>query len=128
MPNTKNLKRGNPDHQFTSKKQPSNKAKRMGHKRKLLIKDIASQIVKGEAVNDLKPLATYLDIPESEIDVETLMHLSQMSKAIKEQDTKAYNAVMDRLKGKPKQEIDHTTKGESMNQPLMNVDPLKQDD
>lgn len=126
MPVKSNLK--NTDNtKFTSDKQPSRKAKSRGWKRKLLLKDIASQIVKGQALNDLKPLADYLGIEEDKVDVETLMHLSQMSKAIKEQDTRAYNAVMDRLKGKAKQEIDHTTKGESMNKPLLELDPLKDD-
>lgn len=128
MGRTDYLKKGNKEHAFTSENQPSGKAKSMGKKKRLVLKDIASQIVKGEAIKDLKPLAEYMGIQESEIDVETLMHLSQMSRAIKEQDTRAYNAVMDRLKGKPRQEIDHTTNGESMNKPLMNVDPLSQDD
>jgi hypothetical protein len=122
-----NLKKGNKQHQFTSKNQPSKEAKKQGWRKKLVLKDIASQIVQGQAIDDLKPLAIYLGIEESEIDVETLMHLSQMSKAIKEQDTRAYNAVMDRLKGKPKQEVDHTTNGESFNKPLLEIDPLKDD-
>lgn len=109
-----NLKRGNKATQFTSDKQPSGKAKSEGHKRKLLLKEIAAQIVSGEALNDLKPLARYLGIPEDKIDIETLMHISQIDKAIKEQDTRAYIAVMDRLIGKPEQSIDHTTKNEKI--------------
>lgn len=109
-----NLKRGNKATQFTSDKQPSGEAKSEGHKRKLLLKEISEQLVSGEALNDLKPLARYLGVSENEIDIETLMHLRQIEKAIKEQDTRAYNAVMDRLKGKPEQSIDHTTKNEKI--------------
>ena len=111
MPKKDNLKNRN---KFTSDRQPSRLNKRMGHKKKLFLKDIAKQIVKGDAVNDLKPIAEYLGITENEIDVETLMHLKQISKAIKKGDTTAYNAVMDRLKGKAAQEIDHTTNGENI--------------
>jgi len=109
-----NLKKGNKATQFTSDKQPSGKAKSEGHKRKLLLREIAEQLVSGEALNDLNPLARYLGVPQDEIDLETLMHLKQIEKAIKEQDTRAYNAVMDRLKGKPAQSIDHTTKNEKI--------------
>jgi len=109
-----NLKRGNKATQFTSDKQPSGKAKSEGHKRKLLLKEIAEQIVTGDALSDLKPLARYFGVAEDEIDIETLMHIAQMDKAIKEQDTRAYIAVMDRLKGKPEQSIDHTTKKEKI--------------
>ena len=114
MANTKNLNKGNKQHAFTSNNQPTPKSKSRGHKKKLFLKDIAKQIVKGDAINDLKPIAEYLGITENEIDVETLMHLSQISKAIKKEDTTAYNAVMDRLKGKAAQAIDHTTNGENM--------------
>ena len=108
-----NLKRGNKATQFTSDKQPSGKAKSEGHKRKLLLKEIAEQIVTGDALSDLKPLARYFGVAEDEIDIETLMHIAQMVKGIKG-DTRAYIAVMDRLKGKPEQSIDHTTKKEKI--------------
>jgi len=113
-----NLKRGNKETQFTSERQPSGEAKSEGHKRKLLLKEISEQLVSGEALSDLKPLARYLGVSENEIDIETLMHLKQIEKAIKEQDTRAYNAVMDRLKGKPAQSIDHTSGGEKINVPI----------
>jgi len=81
-----NLKRGNKETQFTSERQPSGEAKSEGHKRKLLLKEISEQLVSGEALSDLKPLARYLGVSENEIDIETLMHLKQIEKAIKEQD------------------------------------------
>jgi len=126
MANKDNLKKGNEEHKFTKENQPDPKAKSRGWKKKMLLKEISEQIVTGDAVEDLKPLAQYLGIAENEIDVETLMHLSQINKAIKEQDTKAYNAVMDRLKGRPKQEIDHKNNGNDFNSPLLQFDPIKQ--
>lgn len=42
------------------------------------------------------------------------LDLAQIIKARKG-DTKAYNAILDRLEGKPQQTIDHTTDGESLN-------------
>lgn len=113
-----NLKKGNKATQFTSDNQPSPKAKSKGHTRRLLLKELSEQIVSGDALNDLKPLAKYLGVGENEIDIEMLMHLSQIQKAIKEQDTKAYNAVMDRIKGKPSQSIDHTSQGDKINVPI----------
>ena len=104
--------------QFSSQRQPAPEAKSKGKKKQLFLKDIASQIVGGQAVEDVKPIAEYLGIPESKIDIETLMHLKQMQKAIEKGDTKAYQAVLDRLKGKPRQEIDHTTKGQSIKPPI----------
>jgi len=119
MPNLDNLKNAK---KFTSERQPSPEAKSKGKKKQLFLKDIASQIVGGQAVEDVKPIAEYLGIPESQIDIETLMHLKQMQKAIEKGDTKAYQAVLDRLKGKPRQEIDHTTKGQGIQ--ILNNDPL----
>lgn len=112
MANEKNLEKRK---KFTSKNQPDPELKSKGWKKKMLLKDIAEQIVKGGAVDDLKPIADYLGVSQENIDVETLMHLSQISKAIQKKDTQAYNAVLDRLKGKPMQAIDHTTKGDKVN-------------
>ena len=112
--------------QFTKNKQPSPKAKKRGHQKKKLLKDIASMVVSGELVNDLKPLAKKLGLDPLTIDVETMMHLRQIEKAIQKGDTSAYNSVMDRLKGRPMQAIDHTSKGQSMSQPILNIDPLSQ--
>jgi len=99
---------------FSKDLQPSGAAKSLGKKKAKLIKDIASQIVKGGVKDALKPLAVYLGLNVEEINLETVMHLKQMEKAIKEGDTNAYNAVMNRIAGKAKEFIDHTTNGENI--------------
>ena len=101
-----NLKKGNKATQFTSSNQPNGLAKSKGKSQKRLIKDIASQILSGNMVKAEKSLASYLGLDIKNIDLETLMHLKQFEKAIKDSDTRAYIPIMDRLKGKPKQEVD----------------------
>lgn len=108
------LKKGNPKTQFTSENQPSNEAKKEGRRKSLLLKDIARQMVSGDSKEALKDLALYLGVEIERIDLETAMHLRQMEKAVKEGDTRAYNAVMDRIKGKPIQAIDLTSDSESI--------------
>jgi hypothetical protein len=100
--------------QFSSTNQPTNRAKREGKKKAKLIKEIASQIVKGGVKKALIPLAEYLGLDPDEINLETVMHLKQMEKAINDGDTNAYNAVMNRIAGKAKEFIDHTTNGENI--------------
>jgi len=68
----------------------------------------------GKSKEALESLAKYLGLQVDEIDIELALHLKQIQKALNEGDTKAYNSVMDRLKGRPKQEIDHTTKGDKI--------------
>ena len=99
---------------FTSDSQPSGEAKSRGKKKAKLIKDIATQIVKGGVKDALKPLANYLGLEIDQINLETVMHLKQMEKAIKNGDTNAYNAVMNRIAGRAKEFIDHTTNGENI--------------
>lgn len=91
---------------FSKTNQPTGKAKSAGKKKALVLKDICTQIITGQAAQSLQMLAKYLGVEVGQIDIETAMHLKQMEKALQEGDTKAYNAVMDRLKGKPKQEIE----------------------
>ena len=90
---------------FSSENQPSPEAKSEGKRKGILLRAIASQLVSGQAKEALKPLAEYLEIDIDEIDLETAMHLKQMELAIKKGDTKAYNAVLDRLNGKPIQAV-----------------------
>ena len=108
---------------FSKENQPTPEAKSKGRKRKYLIKKIASEIVKGKAVDDLKPIAEYLGISADKIDIETLMHLKQIEKAIKDNDTKAYNSVMDRINGKPHQSINQSII-DNKTIPILNNDPL----
>ena len=111
--------------QYSKDYQPSPESKSKP-KKKTLLKQIASQIVTGKAVEDLKPLATYLGVDPDQIDIETLMHLKQINKAIEEGDTKAYQAVLDRLKGKPHQSLDHTIDTKEI--PILKNDPLADGD
>jgi len=106
--------RPNKETQFTKDKQPSNKAKSEGKRRAKALKDVCSQLVTGKSKEALESLAKYLGLEVDEIDIELALHLKQIQKALNEGDTKAYNSVMDRLKGRPKQEIDHTTKGDKI--------------
>lgn len=103
------LKKGNKKTQFSKENQPSSEAKSNGHKRKALLKDISQQFISGDSKEALKELAQYLGIDVDNIDLETAMHLKQMERALKNGDTKAYNAIMDRILGKPKQTLDLNT-------------------
>ncbi|TYP71497.1 hypothetical protein [Aquimarina intermedia] len=90
---------------FSKDNQPTGEAKSLGKKKKALIKDICAQIITGDAKESFQGVADYLGLSIEEIDFETAMHLKQLEKAIKKGDTTAYNAIMDRTKGKPVQAI-----------------------
>ena len=124
MANDKIKEYGKKTH-YSKEYQPSPESKSKP-KTKTLLKQIAGQIVTGKAVDDLKPLATYLGVDPDQIDIETLMHLKQISKAIEKGDTKAYQAVLDRLKGKPHQSLDHTIDTKEIQ--ILNNDPLSDAD
>jgi len=94
-----------PETQFSTENQPTPEAKSNGKKVKKLIREIAGELLTGGAKENLKVLAVFLGLDIEQIDIETAMHLRQIEKAIKEGDTHAYNAVMDRLKGKAIQAI-----------------------
>ncbi len=114
MPKGEHLKGKSRPTQFSVENQPTGDAKSEGKKKAKLIKSIANQIVKGGVKDALVPLAEYLGLEVDEINLETVMHLKQMEKAIKDGDTNAYNAVMNRIAGKAKEFIDHTTNGENI--------------
>ena len=120
-----NLKRGNKATQFSSDRQPKPELISLGHKRKKLLKTISQQLVEGESKEALKSLAEYLGVNIEEIDLETAMHIKQMEKAIKDGDTRAYIAVMDRIEGKPQQKIDHTTQGQPINEKPLTEQEIK---
>lgn len=105
MDKNNNLKKGNKETQFTSDNQPSKEAKIEGKKKKKLFKNIADQLVSGDSKKSLEALAVYLGVSIDELDIETAMHLKLIEKVFKDGDTRAYTAIMDRLKGKPLQEV-----------------------
>lgn len=98
-----------PEHgkHFSKDYQPSSKAKKEGWKRKKILREISETIIGEGEISDLaKKVASFFGVNANEIDVETLADLKQLEKAIKDGDTKAYNSYKDRLRGRPKQQID----------------------
>jgi len=103
---------------FTSDNQPSPEAKKKGWQKKRLLKDLADILLQGDKLNEFKTLSKDLgiDLTDDEMTLEVAMSLKQAEKAIEKGDTSAYNSVMDRLKGRPMQEIDHKNNGKSFNE------------
>ena len=120
MSKKENLNKGNTETQFTSDNQPSPEAKKKGWQKKRLLKDLADILLQGDKLNEFKKLAKDLgiDLTDEEMTLEVAMSLKQAEKAIQKGDTSAYNSVMDRLKGRPQQAIDHTSKGEKISHQL----------
>ena len=118
MSKKENLNKGNTETQFTSDNQPSPEAKKKGWQKKRLLKDLADILLQGDKLNEFKKLAKDLgiDLTDDEMTLEVAMSLKQAEKAIEKGDTSAYNSVMDRLKGRPMQEIDHKNNGKSFNE------------
>ena len=85
---------------FSKDNQPSPEAISKGMKKASLLRSVGATIITGGVKDAVIPLAQYLGIEVDKIDIEMVMHLKQIEKAIKESDTIAYNAVMNRLKGK----------------------------
>ena len=110
-----NLKPGNVHGKgFTSENQPTTDAKIRGKKKAALLKNVAKQLVGGGVKEALIPLAEYLEIDIDSIDLEMAMHMKQMELALKKGDTVAYNSVMNRLLGKPKEDVTVTNKKTSI--------------
>jgi hypothetical protein len=109
---------------FTSERQPSPEAKSAGWMRKLKGQQLARAVLelafKGATDSKIKQQATeYFGIPEDQLTVEMMLHFRQAEKAIQKADTQAYNAIMARADGLPKQQTELTGKdGEPLNQPL----------
>lgn len=100
-----NLKKGNPETQFSSENQPSAESKSKGWKKKRATKEIMESFLTNKAQESERELAEFFGFDTDEIDNRTLADLKQVQKAINDGDTKAYMAVMDRLYGKPIQAI-----------------------
>ena len=95
----------NVGHLYSKENQPTPEAKAAGHIKRIILKDIAKQLTTGTYKQALIELAKVLGVDADAIDLETAMHLKQMEKALVNGDTFAYNALMDRMKGKPVQAI-----------------------
>lgn len=106
-----NLRKGNPDFVFSKDNQPSSQAKSDGHKRKKALKDLADALISGERLEKCKVIAKKvgIDLKDGEYTLDIAMTLRQIEKAFDEGDTRAYQAAMDRLLGKPPQQINQVT-------------------
>lgn len=113
------LKKGNKATQFTSENQPSPEAKSLGRRKKRTLKELAEIVVEGKGLEKAKQIAKRLGIPleDDEFTAELIMTLRLIEKAINLGDVSAYSAVMDRMKGKPKQSVDVTSGGDKINVP-----------
>lgn len=90
-------------------KQPTPEQKKAGWAKKKRGQELAKAILdmafKGQDNSQLKKqAAAYFGVKEKNITVEMMLLFRQAEKAIQKADTNAFNAVMDRTFGKPKQE------------------------
>ena len=101
------LRKGNPEHQFTSTNQPTPEQKSNGWKRKKALTDLANALVNGDRLSKCKVIADEVGIylEDNEFTLDIAMTLKQIEIALDEGDTKAYNAAMDRLIGKAIQTV-----------------------
>ena len=96
---------------FSKDNQPSSKQKSEGHKRKKALRDLADALISGERLEKCKVIAKKvgIDLKDGEYTLDIAMTLRQIEKAFDEGDTRAYQAAMDRLLGKPPQQINQVT-------------------
>lgn len=111
MPGGKGNIKGTEGNTFSKDNQPSPKAKSEGHKRKKALKDLADALISGERLEKCKLIAKKvgIDLKDGEYTLDIAMTLRQIEKAFDEGDTRAYQAAMDRLLGKPPQQINQVT-------------------
>tara|TARA_R110002020_G_scaffold13283_3_gene48086 strand:- start:2474 stop:2896 length:423 start_codon:yes stop_codon:yes gene_type:complete len=77
-------------------------ARRKKKQRKLILKDILELNLNEKVA---AKIAKAYGVDAKDISLEAAMDFMQVNKAIESKDTQAYNAVKDRVYGKPKQEI-----------------------
>lgn len=99
---------------FTKDSQPSPEAKKAGWAKRLKGQELAKAVLelafKGASKSELKKeAALYYNVSESEITVEMMLLFRQAEKAIDKSDTYAFNSIMDRAFGKPKEKIEAKT-------------------
>ena len=93
---------------FSKDNQPTPEQKSNGWKKKRMMEKLALSLIKGDALVKLKEEALEIGIEFEVVDFETALWLKQAHKAFKSGDTQAYNAAIDRLRGKPLQETKET--------------------
>lgn len=104
-----------PEKQFSADNQPSGKAKSEGKaaakRGRELTKALLELTFTGAKDSPLKKaIAEYFGVPAEDLTIEMMMNMRQMEKAIQKADTFAYNAVMARAFGMPKQQTEVTGK------------------
>lgn len=108
---------------FSKENQPSPEAKSAGHRKKKLLKEIAELTVTGTMAELAVKVAERFGLDPEDIDFATLADLRQLEKSLTKGDTRAYNAVMDRLRGKPPQHTDITSGGKPVKIPVIELTP-----
>lgn len=113
-------------HRFSSEHQPDRQKRAAGQHKRKVQKDVLRMVMQmkfaGAADSKLKKsIALYFGIDPRRLTVELMMHMRQAEKAIQKADTYAYNSVMDRLYGKPKQNLGL---GSDPDFPLQNPTPI----
>lgn len=97
---------------FTSENQPDPELLKAAHKRKRDLKDLADALLNNDGISKAKETAKNcgIDLHDDEFTLEVVMTLGQIQRAITKGDTQAYNAAMDRMKGKPLQKNENENK------------------
>jgi hypothetical protein len=98
------------DKLFSKNNQPTSEAKKAGWLKKKrsyeLVKAVLDLSFKGKKNTVIKKQAAlYFGVSEDDITMEVMLIFKQVEKAIQKADTPAFNAVMDRAFGKPKEKM-----------------------
>lgn len=98
---------------FSKEYQPTPEAKRLGWLKKKRGPELAKAILDlafhGMRDSELKKQAAqYYGIDQADVTVEMMLLFRQAEKAIQKADTQAFNAIMDRAFGKPKEKFEHS--------------------
>lgn len=100
--------------QFTADNQPDPEAKRRGLMKRMtgrkLIQAILEQEFIGEQPDFRKRVADYFKLDVEDVTNEMMLLFCQIIKAAEKADTQAFEAIMSRAYGKPKEDITITSK------------------
>lgn len=91
------------DSQFSKENQPDPKLKSEGWQKRRELRELANALITGEALDKAKgtALRVGINLSDKEYTIEMILTLRQIEKALTKGDTRAYNAAMDRMVGKP---------------------------